>query len=86
MRKLALFLVFACAAFAAEQGGAATRHEGGDQLFQKWVNFAILAFIIFLIVKQMNRLKRATPVVAAAPAPISEDVLLLREIRDSLQK
>ena len=50
------------------------------------VNFAILAFIIFLIVKQMNRLKRATPVEAAAPAPISEDVLLLREIRDSLQK
>ena len=48
------------------------------------VNFAILAFIIFLMVKQMNRLKRAASVVAAAPAP--EDVLLLREIRDSLRK
>jgi large conductance mechanosensitive channel len=50
------------------------------------VNFAILAFIIFLIVKQMNRLKRATPVVVAVPAPTQEDVLLLREIRDSLRK
>ena len=47
-------------------------------------NFAILAFIIFMMVKQMNRLKRAASVVAAAPAP--EDVLLLREIRDSLRK
>jgi len=43
MRKLVLFLVVACAAFAAEEGGAAKAHEGGDQLLQKWVNFAILA-------------------------------------------
>ena len=50
------------------------------------VNFAILAFIIFLMVKQMNRLKRAAPLVAAAPLPTPEDVLLLREIRDSLRK
>ena len=42
MRKLALFLVFACAAFAAEESGAAN-HEGGDQLLAKWINFAILA-------------------------------------------
>ncbi len=47
------------------------------------VNFAILAFIIFMMVKQMNRLKRA-PAPAAAPAT-AEDVLLLREIRDSLK-
>ncbi len=50
------------------------------------VNFAILAFIIFLMVKQMNRLKRATPVVAPVPPPTPEDVMLLREIRDSLRK
>lgn len=52
------------------------------------VNFAILAFIIFLMVKQINRLKREAPVEAApaAPAPTPEDVLLLREIRDSLKK
>ncbi len=47
------------------------------------VNFAILAFIIFLMIKQINRLKKETP---AAPAAPSEDVLLLREIRDSLKK
>ena len=45
------------------------------------IYFIILAFIIFLLIKQMNRLKeRATP--AATP----EDVLLLREIRDSVRR
>ena len=48
------------------------------------VNFAILAFIIFMMVKQMNRMKREAP--PAAPAPTPEDVLLLREIRDNLKK
>ena len=51
------------------------------------VNFAILAFIIFMMVKQMNRLKRAEPAPAAPPTPTTpEDVLLLRQIRDSLKK
>jgi large conductance mechanosensitive channel len=52
------------------------------------VNFAILAGIIFLMVKQINRLKRETPVVEAAPVVVAtpEDVMLLREIRDSLKK
>ncbi|HPP82988.1 MAG TPA: large conductance mechanosensitive channel protein MscL [Rubrivivax sp.] len=51
------------------------------------LNFVILAFIIFLMVKQMNRLKReAPPAPPAAPAPTPEDVLLLREIRDALKK
>ena len=48
------------------------------------INFAILAFIIFLMVKQMNRIKRAEP--PAPPPPTPEEVLLLREIRDSLRK
>jgi len=49
------------------------------------VNFLILAFIIFLMVKQINRLKRAEPA-APPPAPVTpEDVVLLREIRDSLK-
>ena len=47
------------------------------------INFIILAFIIFLMVKQMNRMKREAP---AAPAATPEDVMLLREIRDSLKK
>jgi large conductance mechanosensitive channel len=52
------------------------------------VNFGILAFVIFLMVKQINRLKREAPATEAAPAPAitPEDVLLLREIRDSLKK
>ena len=48
------------------------------------INFIILAFVIFLMIKQMNRLKRAAP--AAAPAAPPEDIALLREIRDSLKK
>ena len=48
------------------------------------INFLILAFIIFLMVKQINRLKRETP--PAAPAAPPEDVVLLREIRDALKK
>jgi len=50
------------------------------------VNFAILAFIIFMMVKQINRLKKSTPPAPAAPTVTTEDVLLLREIRDSLKK
>jgi large conductance mechanosensitive channel len=52
------------------------------------VNFAILAFIIFLMVKQVNRLKKEAEVPVEAPAVVvtPEDVLLLREIRDSLKK
>ena len=51
------------------------------------VNFAILAFIIFMMVKQINRLKKEAPAAAPAAAPATpEDVLLLREIRDNLRK
>ena len=52
------------------------------------VNFAILAFVIFMMVRQINRLKRSeSPPAAAAPAPAveAEEVRLLREIRDRLQ-
>jgi large conductance mechanosensitive channel len=48
------------------------------------VNFIILAFIIFVMVKQVNRLKRDTP--PPPPAAPLEEVLLLREIRDELAK
>ena len=49
------------------------------------VNFIILAFIIFMMVKQVNKLRKkeeAAPAVAAPP----EDIALLREIRDSLKR
>jgi large conductance mechanosensitive channel len=48
------------------------------------INFAILAFIIFMMVKQINRLKSQTP--PAPPAAPPEDVVLLREIRDALKR
>jgi len=48
------------------------------------LNFLILAFIIFMMVKQINRLKKAAPP-AAPPAP-PEEVVLLRDIRDALRK
>ncbi|WP_088284216.1 large conductance mechanosensitive channel protein MscL [Ideonella sp. A 288] len=50
-------------------------------------NFIILAFVIFMMIKQINRLKRAEPAAPPAPpAPPAEDVLLLREIRDTLAR
>jgi large conductance mechanosensitive channel len=48
------------------------------------VNFLILAFIIFLMVRKVNSMKKATP--PAPPAPPAEDVVLLREIRDALKR
>jgi large conductance mechanosensitive channel len=51
------------------------------------LNFVILAFVIFLMVKQVNRLRREEPAAPPAPpAPPAEDIVLLREIRDSLAK
>ena len=49
------------------------------------VNFVILAFIIFLMVKQINRLKREAPPAEKAPPAPPEEIVLLREIRDSLK-
>ena len=45
-------------------------------------SFVILAFLIFLMVKQLNRLKREAP--PAPPAPPSDEIVVLREIRDQL--
>jgi large conductance mechanosensitive channel len=50
------------------------------------VNFAILAFIIFQMIKQINRLKNEAPAAEVTAPVTAEDVLLLREIRDSLKK
>ena len=48
------------------------------------INFAILAWIIFLMIKGMNALRRERPAAAAPPAP-PEEVVLLREIRDAVR-
>lgn len=51
------------------------------------INFIILAFVIFMMIRQINKMKRAEPAPApAAPPATPEDVLLLREIRDGLSK
>jgi large conductance mechanosensitive channel len=50
------------------------------------INFTILAFIIFMMIKQMNRLRTPAPAPEPEAPPTPEDVMLLREIRDSLKK
>ncbi len=47
------------------------------------VNFLILAFIIFMMVRQINKLRRTEP---PPPAATPEDTVLLREIRDALRR
>jgi large conductance mechanosensitive channel len=49
------------------------------------LNFVILAFIIFQMVRILQKARRAEPA-PAVPAPTAEDILLLREIRDALKK
>ena len=57
---------------------------GWGQFLTVVINFIILAFIIFLIVRSANRMKKKQE--EAAPAPDPEEVVLLREIRDTLKK
>ena len=56
---------------------------GWGQFLTVIINFLILAFIIFLIVRSANRMKKAAE---EAPAADPEEVVLLREIRDALKK
>jgi large conductance mechanosensitive channel len=48
------------------------------------INFLIVAFVLFVLIRQMNKLVAPSPATEAAPPP-SEEILLLREIRDSLK-
>lgn len=50
------------------------------------LNFLILAFVIFQMVRLIAKLKRMEPEAPPAPAVVPEDILLLREIRDGLKK
>jgi large conductance mechanosensitive channel len=59
---------------------------GYGQFITVVVNFLILAFIIFLLVRVANKAIRRQAEAPAAPAPTPEDVLLLREIRDELRR
>jgi len=50
------------------------------------LNFLILAFIIFQMVRALNKAKKTEPAIAPEPPPTAEDIVLLREIRDALRK
>ncbi|WP_109439716.1 large conductance mechanosensitive channel protein MscL [Acinetobacter haemolyticus] len=50
------------------------------------INFLLLAWVVFLLVKMMNRLRKQEEAAPVEPAPTPEDVQLLREIRDELKK
>jgi large conductance mechanosensitive channel len=63
--------------------GVAAPTIGWGAFVQAIINFLIVAFALFMVIKAMNRLKSTEE---AAPAPPPEDVLLLREIRDSLKR
>jgi large conductance mechanosensitive channel len=66
----------------AEKAGAAVFKYGA--FLQTVVDFLIIAWIVFIAIKAINRMKRAEP--AADPAAPPEEILLLREIRDSVRK
>lgn len=72
----------AYASLAAAQEAAAPVLTYGAFL-QTIVDFVVIAFVIFLVVRAYNRMNKP---VEAAPAAPTEDILLLREIRDSLKR
>lgn len=63
---------------AAKDAGAPVLAYGN--FVNNIINFLIVSFVVFLLVKQVNKLKKTPP-----PAATPEDILLLREIRDSLK-
>jgi large conductance mechanosensitive channel len=67
---------------AAQKAGAVTINYG--IFINTMISFIIVAFTVFLLVRAINRLRRADD--AKRPAAPPEEVLLLREIRDSLKK
>ena len=68
----------------AAKAGAVTLNLG---LFANTlISFLIVAFAIFMTVKLINRLKREEAAAPPAPPGPSEEVMLLREIRDALKK
>ena len=69
---------------AAQAGGAVTLNLG--LFINSIISFLIIASAIFMVVKALNTLKKQEAPAEEAPAEPSEEVLLLREIRDSLKK
>jgi large conductance mechanosensitive channel len=77
---------------ALEKAGVATIEEyqvNGVMLgkfISSVISFIVIAFVLFLIVQAMEKVMQKKEEAPAAPAPPSEDIILLREIRDALKK
>ena len=69
---------------AAQEAGAATINYG--VFINTVLDFTIVAFAIFLVIKGMNNMKKKEEEKPAEPPKPSEEVLLLQEIRDALKK
>lgn len=69
---------------AAQEAGAPVLSYGN--FIQALVNFTIIAFVVFMLVRTINKLKKKEEAAPATPPPTPEDIVLLREIRDSLKK
>ncbi len=69
---------------AAEEAGAAVMKYGA--FIQSAIDFVIIAFVIFMMVKAMNNMRKKEEEAPAAPPEPSDEVKLLTEIRDSLAK
>jgi large conductance mechanosensitive channel len=67
---------------AAQKAGAVTFNYG--MFINTCISFLIVAFAVFVLIRALNRMKAAEP--PSEPAPTPEEVMLLREIRDSLKK
>ncbi|MDA0245261.1 MAG: large conductance mechanosensitive channel protein MscL [Chloroflexi bacterium] len=69
---------------AAQEAGAATLNYG--LFINAVINFLVIAFTIFMIVRQINKMQKPAPAVPAAPPEPSAEEKLLTEIRDLLAK
>lgn len=69
---------------AAKEAGAPTLNYGN--FIQTVINFLIIAIVIFIMIKGINVLRKKEEEKPAEPSKPSEEVMLLREIRDSLKK
>jgi len=69
---------------AAQKAGAVTFNYG--MFINTIITFVIVAFAVFLLIRAINQLKRKEAEKPAEPPATPEDIVLLREIRDSLKK
>lgn len=74
---------YATLAQATEAGAPVIKY---GVFLQSVIDFTIVAFAVFMMVKAINSAKRKEAVAPSVPAPTPEDIVLLREIRDSLKK